>query len=576
MVANAFKTGKFLSFGKGTYGDLAATIASILLDREARNVLLDNDPSSGLLREPLLKFIALLRSMHFVTNEPVIRLGSMMSAIGQMAHGFQSVFSFFLPEFKLPSSRVGNATLVSPEAMLLDTPKSINLMNGLLSLVKHGLSYCDGGFALAPPQASQIECDEGKIHESVQGILEFHGDSNDVVDELATLLTAGRLDARSRQIIRDAYDSSDDVAEGLRRAQQLLLSTPAFHTTNTARQTDETRSDKLDFPPLNDKPYKAVVMIMFKGGCDSFNLLAPYSCTEGANDLYDQYVQIRQNVGLTRQRLVPISASGQVCEKFGVHEALPIVKSLYDDGDLLFFANTGVLTRPVTKQNYKDLTNIQLFAHNTMQRETKRVNPQIKNVDTGVLGRILDALARQGRNTQSFAIDGNDVSVVGFDGGPTPITVGLDGFSQLHISDSLLKIISRLNNKTMVDSGVYAEAWSSNLINSFALNRRMNDVWATVSKMDFPDTNLGKKLEIVSQLIQTRRDRGTDTDIFYVEFGAFDTHKDAAENLNVLFQEVNDAIFAFQEGLKSNGLWNNVTTIEVSDFGRTLTPNGSE
>lgn len=54
-VANAFKTGSYLSggqsFGDGEYGNLGATAAAIVLDREARSVILDADPTGGSLRE---------------------------------------------------------------------------------------------------------------------------------------------------------------------------------------------------------------------------------------------------------------------------------------------------------------------------------------------------------------------------------------------------------------------------------------------------------------------------------------------------------------------------------------------
>ena len=39
----------------GQYGDLGATVAAILLEPEARSVMLDYDPTFGRLREPLLK-----------------------------------------------------------------------------------------------------------------------------------------------------------------------------------------------------------------------------------------------------------------------------------------------------------------------------------------------------------------------------------------------------------------------------------------------------------------------------------------------------------------------------------------
>ena len=47
------------------YGNLAALAAAIILDPEAQNVVIDHDPISGNIREPLLKVIQALRSMTF-------------------------------------------------------------------------------------------------------------------------------------------------------------------------------------------------------------------------------------------------------------------------------------------------------------------------------------------------------------------------------------------------------------------------------------------------------------------------------------------------------------------------------
>jgi cullin-associated NEDD8-dissociated protein 1 len=53
IVSKSFSSGKYvkkkqnISFGTGKYGDLAATIAAILLDSEAKTPALDADPSSG-------------------------------------------------------------------------------------------------------------------------------------------------------------------------------------------------------------------------------------------------------------------------------------------------------------------------------------------------------------------------------------------------------------------------------------------------------------------------------------------------------------------------------------------------
>ncbi len=72
-VSLAFTSGRYkvssaqgdVSFGSGKYGDLAATVAGVLLDSESRETLLDFDPSYGSIREPIVKVISLMRSLEF-------------------------------------------------------------------------------------------------------------------------------------------------------------------------------------------------------------------------------------------------------------------------------------------------------------------------------------------------------------------------------------------------------------------------------------------------------------------------------------------------------------------------------
>jgi hypothetical protein len=121
-VATAFRTGSYDGFGSGDYGDLAATIAAVLLDREARATELDLDPAHGKLREPLLKIIQFMRAMEVQPRgRHVVELGWLEDSIGMNAHQAPNVFSFFLPEFA-PSGPVQDAQLVSPEAQVMTSP----------------------------------------------------------------------------------------------------------------------------------------------------------------------------------------------------------------------------------------------------------------------------------------------------------------------------------------------------------------------------------------------------------------------------------------------------------------------
>ena len=75
-VATAFQTGKYAGFGSGKYGDLASTISAVLLEPDAQSVVLDVDPFHGSVREPLLKVMAVMRSMELemVPDKKVLQL----------------------------------------------------------------------------------------------------------------------------------------------------------------------------------------------------------------------------------------------------------------------------------------------------------------------------------------------------------------------------------------------------------------------------------------------------------------------------------------------------------------------
>ena len=665
---------------------MAATFASIYLDREARTVVLDADPSNGALREPVIKFMSVLRSMDFVSTYPIMRFGNVKNNIGQINFEFETVFSFFLPEFS-PQGRVGDALLVSPEATLLDMPKILGLLNGLNSLVQFGLSSCNGGLGVQcinkphlPSPFGVLEYnrtvyDSEFFNESFEGpslkggldnewvgrdISDYYGEvtvdpldptnhvyhptpanyyarffsppatnskhtvvkfnyygvgnkaggcigyskadtlnsetwmycdypnmapndmtSNDqwiscqfvvpqdfyqfrivlgdragtggayfdnvqvstssigttcigvnitsqvngelgrsdaVVNDLATMLTAGRLSSENRKIISEAYDNAGSANDGLKVAQQLILTTAEFHTTNIMKQQNQPR-EEVTFPDPTGKPYKAIVYVMFSGGADSYNMLIPHTCEQ--KDMYQEYLDVRLNVALPKSNLLPIDANNQICEKFGLHPDLPVIQKLYNEKDLLFFANTGVMTQPVNKLNYYYLTKSQLFAHNSMQQESKRVDPYDVIGGTGVVGRIADALAGKGHNSGFFSIDRFSVALVGRPGINTPpMTVRRNGLSPIYLKDKVEEPMLKLHNKTLLDSGFFAETWSNAFIQSLGINELLHSQLKDAStNTTFPTSSLSQQFEIVANLISTREARGVDTDTFYIEIG---------------------------------------------------------
>jgi len=377
LVASAFRGGIYTAsdgtmFGIGQYGDMEAMVAAILLDREARSLALTGDPNHGWLMEPLLKVIGLLRSMEFEATTPLAELDLLDTKIGQMAFEQTSVFGFFSPDYSPPGQ---SQALVAPESGVMSSARVIGLLNGLLGLVRYGLVECRGGFGAFGECASSLSAQQPG------GYLMYEPDdfvlSETVVKDLSTLLTSGRLSNDRSLAIRNRFDGEtvsvlghstalSDPVLGMQLAIQLIVASPEFHTTSFS----DTQLEPLVPPTDSGQPeqsldYKAVVHLALVGGCDSFNLIVPHN---SCGQLHQEYKDVRASVALGDDQVLPIGGdtTGQPCDRFGVHHKLPFLQSLYEDGDLLFLANTGVLTEPVDRDNFSDLTLARLFAHDAM------------------------------------------------------------------------------------------------------------------------------------------------------------------------------------------------------------------
>jgi hypothetical protein len=331
------------------------------------------------------------------------------------ANGYNRRVDYFLiSPLKGPIAQAG---LVAPEAQRLTGPRVIATMNGIYSMIKYGLNTCFGGFGVVGGDdrrgffVNSLNCLNLRIGDVAgsAGNLAHQSTNADsakaVVDELATLMTAGRLSQDNRdQVERMLVEQS---VEAFRKAQLLIASSPEFHSTNLVRKTGLERPAELLRSP-SSRPYKALVYVMLTGGYDSYNMLVPHSCNatnSNGQSLLDQYLQLRSGLALTEEeRSRIVGADGQPCEQFGVHQDLPVVERLYNSGELAFFANTGALDVPVTKDNYYALTQTKLFAHNTMQEEARRMDPFDSVPDTGILGRMCDVLLANGHKPQPITV----------------------------------------------------------------------------------------------------------------------------------------------------------------------------
>jgi uncharacterized protein (DUF1501 family) len=599
---NAFRTGSYSSgteiFGSGSYGSLEAMLASILLDNESTEGAIAVSPEAGSLREPMLKLTNLMRSMDYQTSIPTNHVGDPMQTtwntklwkidekIGQGPYEFPTVFSFFLPEYIPDSGPNLPAQLASPEAMTVTMPNVVNLLNGMFSLIKYGLSDCNSGFSVYPGFGG---CSDNGLFQRSFGRLFYEptgADNYEKAADLALLLTAGRLSDNNLNTIVDACSTEPDQASITRCMQQLIVSTGEFASTSQVTLSGEDRTTE-DSVGTSTEPYKAIVYFYLGGGLDSYNMLAPHTCTTTGTDVYENYLTIRgktaisDGVGLPRSRLLPIDSNNieQPCETFGIHENLPVLKSLYDAGKLNFVANAGLLGKPgVNVENYRGETPVQLFAHNAMTLEAKREDLFEEFSGTGVGGRMADVLTAAGIPTNLFSIDGQQVLLTGQAGqGPSQFILSGSGLSSFNAAPSIANmddVIMALNNDTTSDSGFQAETWSSKLSDSLTKQQLLKqEVDATVVTATFPGGSTSDEFEMITRIMQTREARGSKRDVFFVDDGGYDTHSNVDLALINNFSRINGVLTAFVEELQNIGLWESTTVVQFSEFARTLDPN---
>jgi uncharacterized protein (DUF1501 family) len=78
-----------------------------------------------------------------------------------------------------------------------------------------------------------------------------------------------------------------------------------------------------------------------------------------------------------------------------------------------------------------------------------------------------------------------------------------------------------------------------------------------------------------SVFINTGESRGINRDSFAISLGGFDTHFDLKSVLQAKFEEIGPVLKGFRDALVDLGVWEGITVVVSSEFGRTVTPNTS-
>jgi len=326
--------------------------------------------------------------------------------------------------------------------------------------------------------------------------------------------------------------------------------------------------------------YQALVCIFMTGGNDGHNTVIPINT---AQQSYGLYQAGRGGMGLAQNSLLPIHNGSDV---YGLHPSLVELQGLNNAGHAAILANVGMLVKPIDRTafntNNSAIIPNALFSHSDQQSQWQTSIPTGLG-NSGWGGRIADLMQPQNAGATfpsatsmsgaTLFLAGQQTFAANVPGGSATLlntvnSARAGGLQQLLTFDNGLQLVQQANDT--LNRGVnYANALSGALASSTLATQ------FPLTGADGSPNLLAMQLQTVARIIKVRSALGLSRQIFYCNIDGFDTHGGQLNIQASLLQQLSQAILAFYQATQELGVDQNVTTFTASEFGRTLTPNGS-
>ena len=344
--------------------------------------------------------------------------------------------------------------------------------------------------------------------------------------------------------------------------------------------------------------YKALVCVFLSGAMDSHDTVIPYDQAS-----YDAYEAIRGRLisdldnssegyaSRRREFLLELVGSGASLDgrTFAFPEEYRPLQELYNQGNLAVVGNVGPLLEPTTRTTfYNGAARLppRLFSHNDQQSTWMASAPEGARAGWG--GRFADLAYAAGANENatftSVSARGSTPFLVGENIQPFQIsTTGalsvnqIDAIEYLGSTGFARNYEAVLRNIGGVPSNLFGKDVSNVYNSSLDANAFLAAEFAKSGDPTtaFPDSSLASQLQVVSRVIARNASFGVRRQVFFVGLGGFDTHSNQTTDLPGLQAEVAGAMRAFNDAMVELGHSDKVTAFTGSDFGRTLSRNGS-
>ncbi len=388
-------------------------------------------------------------------------------------------------------------------------------------------------------------------------------------------------------------------------------------------------------PSSDESGYKALVCVFFNGGNDSHNTVVPYQGAEytAYNMARRSSSSAPNGLAVNGGLALPQSALDTATQRLGttglaLHPAMTRLGGLFNSNKMAIVANCGPLVAETTLAQYRldgHPLPPQLFSHSDMQMHWQSMIPD-QPADTGWGGRLSDmfrlsaagqlpvgiSLSRSGVFLKGDVSVGYSVNSINYSNGAVSLSspiaqiptaavgsagsmstqqVFIDNFMASRSSLLEQQYAKALRNSLEVGEFVRAAMYTQSGSN-YTLKNNPNGAldavhWSRPDPVTLApafQNSLAAQLHSVAAMIAARSALGTRRQIFFVQLGGFDNHGDqfgsvageksllAGSHFDLL-KDVDEALAQFYDATVRMGVADTVTTMTMSDFGRTMKSN---
>jgi len=297
-----------------------------------------------------------------------------------------------------------------------------------------------------------------------------------------------------------------------------------------------------EFNPIQKNGHKVLIIVQLSGGNDGLNTVIPYR-----NDIY---YKSRPSIGIKREVAL------QLNDDTGLNPGLKNIKQLYDEGHVSIVNGVGY---PHPDRSHFRSMDIWQSASTSGELVT-----------SGWIGRYIDNACADCNAHNSIALEIDDT-----------LSLALKGEEKNAIAvEDINRFYSAATNNYFKKLAAHSDEHREHLAGYLYKTMRettsaakyiyaQSKIYNTTQA--YPNTQIGKKMKTIGTLIGS----GSETRVYYVSHGSFDTHVNQAERQDKLLEQLDEAMGALVADLKLSGNFDNTLVMTFSEFGRRVAQNAS-